>query len=385
MHSPHHVEEAGKGSTVNATLSPTHGVEVVRLARGCNSRRSTSRCFDVAMSCDADLDQVVEVGVRADVRSASLYALRGQLQRARSVADQQALRMLLLRAARIARSRGIAVADDLVGLAKKDASWLVTPGALEACGPLRGPIQLRVRDGPPVDAVVQAQLEALKLPVGPDLETKYRFTALNSGPDGLHATFAPTTWTSGHGFHVALQQDLAFASKLPDGRWSKPIPFGDQLLPGIAVAHAIILTADRHVIAAKRSRTTSYAPLHWSISFEEQLNENDFGCDQDAFTAAARRGFHEEFGAEVPAADVIPLASVMQVDLLNLGIVMLVCPAMTAREIRDSWHSAAVDGWEAEDVLHLPLDDLLATSLGMQLHPSSELRCLALRRWLSSR
>jgi hypothetical protein len=174
------------------------------------------------------------------------------------------------------------------------------------------------------------------------------------------------------------------ASKLPDGRWFRPIPFGEQLLPGIAVVHAIILTSDHHVIAALRSRATTYAPLHWSVSFEEQLNEKDFGCDQDAFTAAARRGFHEEFGGEVSAANVIPLASVLQVDLLNLGMVMLVRPPMTAREIRDSWLSAASDGWEADDIQCIPLDDLAAASIGLQLHPSSELRCMALRRWISS-
>ena len=336
------------------------------------------------MSCDADLDRVIEVGVGADVLRASLDALHRQLQRAGNAADQQALRMLLLRAAGIARTRGIAVADDLVGLAMKDARWLVTPGALEASSRLEGPIRVTLWDGPPVDAVVQAQLEALELPAGPDLEMKYRFTALNSGSDGLDATLAPTTWSSAHRFHMALQRDSAWASKLADGRWARPIPFGEQLLPGIAVVHAIILTADRRVIAALRSRATSYAPLHWSVSFEEQLSENDFGHDQDAFTAAARRGFHEEFGAEVSTADVIPLASVLQVDLLNLGVVMLVRPAVTAREIRDSWQSAASDRWEAEDIQSIPLDDLASENIGLQLHPTSQLRCLALRRWLFS-
>jgi len=337
----------------------------------------------VPLSYDADLDQVVEVGIHADLRNASLYALGGQLEAAGNAADQQALRMLLLRAARIARSRGIAVADSLVGLAIKDACWLVTPGALEACSPLGGPIRVTLRDGPPVDALVQARVEALRLSAGPELETKYRFTALNRGPDGLDVTLAPTTWTSARRFHAAVQRDPGWASKLADGRWAKPVPFGDQLLPGIAVVHAIILTSDRQVIAAERSREVNYAPLHWSVSFEEQLNEKDFGHDQDAFTVAARRGFYEEFGADVPTVDVVPLASVMQVDLLNLGVVMLLRPAMTASDIRDSWQSAARDGWEANDVRCFPLDDLAAANLGTQLHSTSELRCLALRRWLS--
>ncbi len=335
------------------------------------------------MYCDTDLDRVIEVGVHAGMRRASLDALGRQLELAGNAADQQALRMLLLRAALIARSRGTTGAEDLVRLAMRDARWLVTPGALEACDPLRGPIRVTVRDGPPVDAVIEAGLKALRLPAGPNLETKYRFTDLKTGPDALDVTLAPTTWTSAYSFHTALQRDPAWASKLADGRWAKPVPFGDQLLPGIAVVHAIILTSDRLVIAARRSRGTRYAPGHWSLSFEEQLNEKDFGTDQDAFTAATRRGFHEEFGAEVPAADVIPLASLMQVDLLNLGMVMLVRPAMSASEVRDSWHSAARDAWEADEVRCLPIDDLAVESLGSPLHSSSELRCLALKRWLS--
>lgn len=335
------------------------------------------------MSYDTDLDQVIDVGVDAEVRRASLDALDRELHRSGDVADQQALRMLLLRAARIAGSRGIAVADDLVELARRDARWLVTAGALETAGPLEGPIRVTVTDGPPVDEVIQAHLEELRFPAGPDLETKYRFTALSSNPAELAATLAPTTWTSARRFHLALQQHPAWASKLPDGRWARPIPFGDQLLPGIAVVHAIILTDDRNVIAAKRSRATTYAPLHWSVSFEEQLNEKDFGHEQDAFTAAARRGTYEEFGAEVSADDVTPLASMLQVDLLNLGVIMVVRTGMTARQIQNSWQLAATDSWEADDVCGIPLDDLAAARRGMLLHPSSELRCLALRRWLS--
>ena len=340
------------------------------------------------MAYDSDLDLVLEADVSSAAGRGALAALRRQLDGMDGAADQQALRMLMLRAARIAESRkSNALADDLIRLATTDARWLVTPGALEASSPLDVPIRVIVQDGPPVDPFIEAQVARLNFATGPDLETKYRFTALQHGKDALTVALAPTTWTSSRKFHAALQRDPAWASKLPDGRWITPVPFGDQLLPGIAAVHAIIMTRDGQVIAARRNARMRYAPGHWSVSFEEQVNEQDFGRSQDAFTAAAQRGFHEEFGAEVATGEVVPLATLMEIGVANLGVVMLVLPALTASEIRDSWRSFAKDGWEADQVCGLRVDDLDTgiAHLGQLIHPSSELRCLALRRWLQPR
>jgi hypothetical protein len=337
------------------------------------------------MTRDALLDQLVQENLPAEVRRAALDALRCQLRTTEDARQQQALRMLLLRAARIAMTSGgsSAVTGDLTALAMEDASWLITPSALEASSPLNTPIRVSVQDGPPVDASIEAQLQQMSLPNSPDLEAKYRFTAINVKRDALAVVLAPTTWTSAKRFHAAVQRDPAWASKLPDGRWATPVPFGDQLLPGIAVVHAIIVTSDQQVIAAQRSSDVSYSPLHWSVSFEEQLSEKDFSHNHDAFTAAAQRGLHEEFGGEIPAENIVPLATVMQMDLLNLGIIMLLRPPMTTEEVRDSWQSVATDGWEATQVRGLPLDTLNSGLTNLRpLHPSSELRWLALRRRL---
>ncbi len=339
------------------------------------------------MGYDGLLDQLLEDHLPAEVRRAAIDALSLDLDSVDDPTQQQALRLLLLRAARIVQHGGkTALAQDLTDLAMRDVIWLVTPGALQASEFLDVPIRVTVQDGPPAEAAIEAQLERLNLATGPDLEMKFRFTGLNYRTDALEIALTPTTWTSARRFQTALERDPAWASKLPDGKWIMPLPFGDVLLPGIAVVHAIIVTSDRRVIAAQRSEKTSYSPLHWSVSFEEQLNEKDIRDEQGAFTAAARRGFHEEFGAEIAACNVMPLTAIMQIDLLNLGIVVLLRPSMTAEDVRDSWRSVARDGWEASEVRGLPLDDLDAgaASLGL-LHPSSELRCLVLRRWLSKR
>ncbi len=334
----------------------------------------------------AMIDQLLGEDLPAEAMRAALSTLELQLNETADPGHEQAFRMLLLRWARIARSRSrTGVSNELIQLAMTDARWLVTSDALEASESLDIPVHVTVHEGPPIEATIAAQLERLTFPVGPDLETKYRFTALTRQSDALAVRLAPTTWTSANKFHAAVERDPAYASKFPDGRWITPLPFGDTLLPGIAVVHAIILTSDNQVIAAQRSREMSYSPLHWSVSFEEQLNEKDIGLAEDPFTSAARRGFNEEFGGEISAHNILPLATVMQTDVLNLGLVMLLQPPMTAHAIRESWHSMASDKWEANELRALRFDVLEATvtSLG-QLHPTSMLRSLAMQRWLKT-
>jgi hypothetical protein len=338
------------------------------------------------MTCYALLDQLVSESPGAEVRAACFAALGRQLGQIGDVAKQQGFRMQLLRAGRVAESKGMAtVADDLTQLAARDARWLVTPGAVETSGLLDIPINVTVQDGPPIDAAIERGLQALSVPTGPDLETKYRIAAVKRERQALSVSLVPTTWTSAKKFHAVVEHDPGWLGKLPDGPWITPIPFGDSLLPGIAAVHAIIMSSDGAVIAAQRSAATSYRPLHWSVSFEEQLNEKDLRQHEDAFTAAARRGLKEEFGADSSAQDAVLLAAVMEISLLNLGLVFLLSLPMTARQLIDSWSSKAKDKWEANDVRAIPLDNVDAgmASLG-QLHPTSELRWLALQRWLHS-
>jgi hypothetical protein len=341
---------------------------------------------------DLLLDQLLGAELTAGARQRILADLTRELERIDDPATEQAFRMLLLRAARIAAGPGgsdgpgqAEVAAQLTALAQRDASWLVTPGAVEASPCPGGQVRVTVQDGPPVDPAIEAQVANLTFPVGPELEKKYRYTTLTRTGDALAVTLAPTTWASSRRFHLAVQRDPGWASRRADGGWLTPMPFGDVLLPGIAAVQAIIMTADGQVMAARRSARLSYAPGRWSASFEEQLNGSDIGTGEDAFTAAARRGFAEEFGADLPARDVIPLTMLMETDVLNLGMVMLLRPAMTAEEIRGTWRSGAPDGWEADEVRGLPLGSLDSALAGLgPLHPTSQLRCLALRRWLGT-
>ncbi|GIH24150.1 hypothetical protein Aph01nite_24600 [Acrocarpospora phusangensis] len=345
-------------------------------------------CFDDPMARDALLDQLLRDVLPTEIREASLDALKRQFDRIHDHEARQAFRFSLLYAAKTALERGSErVAADLVELATATPQWIVTPGALEATAPDGGQVHLSVdvSDGPGVSSFVQDRLAALgHIPTGPDLETKYRFAALRGG-GAVEASLVPTTWSASNRFHRAVQQDPAWISHRPDGSWLLPLPFGEDVLPGVAVVHAVILTSDRQVVLAQRSDKVGYSPLHWSASFEEQLNERDFSREENPFLHAARRGFREEFGCEVEERQAIPLTTLMQIDLLNLGVVVLLLPDLTGAQIHEHWRSRAKDDWEARDVRWLPVDALL-DGVGREpftpLHCTSELRCQALARWL---
>jgi hypothetical protein len=158
---------------------------------------------------------------------------------------------------------------------------------------------------------------------------------------------------------------------------------------GEPAVHGIVLTSDDHVLLAKRSARAHYAPAHWSVSFEEQLNEHDLNQDADPFTNAACRGFREEFGGDLPPGQVVALSAVLQLDLLNVAMVMLLQPDLTAAQIQESWRSGPPDSWEAQELQSLPIRHLDRLSRGdanpfMPLHTTSRLRSSLLQRWIAA-
>ncbi|MEO3807918.1 hypothetical protein ABGB17_02835 [Sphaerisporangium sp. B11E5] len=140
--------------------------------------------------------------------------------------------------------------------------------------PLDGALSLRTRiDDVPIDAGISATLRDLgNLEMGRNLEQKFRFVDLEYTPDNsLNISLAPTTWSESRSFHIALERDPLRLSRGRDGAWIEPVPLGGTVLPGIAVVHGIVLTSDAQVLFAQRNPKVGYAPLHWSASFEEQL------------------------------------------------------------------------------------------------------------------
>ena len=353
----------------------------------------------MSMARDALLDQLIRDVLPADVREACVRSLEDQLQRVPDAQRRQAFRCVLLHAARIARHRdALTIARRLTELAlgrlHGEVGWLVEAGSLEIVPqwPLNPQVTLHatVDNSIPADRAIDAAVEGLgKIETGPDLETKFRFTELSYGPDhAVNIRLAPTTWSRTSRFIAALQRDPALIRHSSDGAWIEPVPLGSTALPTVAAVHCIVLTADNQVLLAQRSNHVHYAPAHWSVSFEEQLNEHDFDGDADPFTQAACRGFLEEFGGTLTHDRAVPLSAVMQIDLLNAVIVMLLRPDLSAAQIQERWRLGTPDAWEAQDLQSLPLAhlDRLGYSDAHQftpLHATSLLRKSLLQRWIT--
>lgn len=357
-------------------------------------------CFDMPMARDALLDQLIRDVLPADVREACLRSLESQLQRVSDAQRRQAFRFVLLHAARIARHRdALTIARRLTELALArlhgEVGWLIDAGALEVVPPwpVNPPMTLHTTfdHSIPIDRAIEAAVENLgDIETGPDLEAKFRFTELScSLDDSVHATFAGTTWSRTSRFIAALQRDPALMRHSLDGAWIEPVPLGCIALPTVAAAHCIVLTADDQILLAQRSARVHYAPGHWSASFEEQLNERDFDGAADPFTRAACRGFAEEFGGDLTPDRVVPLSAVLQIDMLNVVIVMLLRPDLTASQIQERWRSGSPDAWEAQDLQSLPVEHLDRLGRGdahqfMPLHATSLLRSLLLQCWTTA-
>ncbi|MEV2221588.1 TIR domain-containing protein [Nocardia vinacea] len=346
-------------------------------------------CFNEPIARKALFEQLLKEALPAEVRAACVDALRRQQTFLDKPADLQAFRLLLLHTARILEHRKIRrAARDLTELALTRAEWLADAHALEVTPYFPVGAQVRIRttltDGPAVSAEILAAVERLgDVDTGPDLETKFRFTGLTVARDRktLDVALTPTTWTESKKFHTLLSDDPAQVNNTV-----APVPLGERVLPGIAVVHAIVVTSDQQVLFARRSAKVGYAPLHWSAGFEEQLNHDDVGTDLDPFTHAAQRGYVEEFGSEITPDRITFLCSVIELDILNLGLVMVLHPNQTAVQVRHAWRTRASDRWEAESLGWVPLDKLQAgiPKRFQPPHPTSQLRCAALVRSLFS-
>jgi hypothetical protein len=354
--------------------------------------------FDEPMARDALLNEVLELALPAEVRSACLKALGLQLRRLADPRARQACRYLLLRAAGAARQSGnILVEQRLIDLAlnpefRTPEDWLLSTRAVEVLPPANAQWSSRcsVTAEEVEPAVLRDLAEIESENVGPNREPKYRFSDLKSIGGVLNISLAPTTWQLGKNFHNAVR-------KHPDrflrdaGRWLVPLPLGEARLPGLAVVHVILLTVDNRLLLAQRSAKLAYAPLHWSVSFEEQVTEPDVRDGSRVFHRAARRGMVEEFGIDVDPSRIHLISAFLEMDNLNLAAVVLIDAKQTLEQIRQSWSGEPrpSHAWEAEALDGTDADPVALDALAggaefrlEPLHPTARVRCAMLARWL---
>jgi hypothetical protein len=225
-------------------------------------------------------------------------------------------------------------------------------------------VQLASSEEYPLDPqVIQLLTPHKERLAGQAWEAKYRVAALGQNIDGISAlktTLAPTTYEEGSGFHRGLRsavaQGDASALGLRDRLTEQLVQPGSYSVAGIAVVHVIVITPDDRLVLCQRSPHAGYHPLHWSISFEEQINQSDMVFGNFALSMAAIRGFREEFSCDsmVAAEDVRTLGVFLEYGILNIAFCVLLKSPLSFDELYSIWSSRAKKSWENVDVRGLP-------------------------------
>ena len=315
--------------------------------------------------------------------------------------DLQASRCMLMRAAydEIVRNAQISAGllmEIATARSQSNTTWFIDNNCIEVLEPMLPGLSsssiLRIAspERSPIAPVAQAMVtEEDRNAVGVGYETKYRFTAVGRGADGnVNATVVPDSWENGAGFHRHLRKYGGYRLE-QDGSWIQCVPFGLSCLPGVVSVHVIVLSADDRILLSQRSQQVLYYPGAWSVTFEEQLTNSDLHTASDAAASAARRGFREEFGLDLPGSpdQIVTLSALLELSTLNLAVVVLAISDAPAELIIDRWKSnpRPTSHWEAQAVVSSKLSDFPDASIdGVQaqlLHPTAQMRIRMLQRW----
>lgn len=194
-------------------------------------------------------------------------------------------------------------------------------------------------------------------------ETKYRIAVIEhttTTTPALRVVFVPTTYEEGTGFHRsfvdASTRGDEFALALRERLATQLVQPGRYSAPGVAVIHAVVITADGYLLLCQRSPHVAYSPLHWSLSFEEQINQKDLAFGNVALSAAVIRGFQEELVPDhtIALESARILGIFLEYDTLNISFCAYVETSLSLDEIKFNWNRKAKDKWEAVTVVGEP-------------------------------
>jgi hypothetical protein len=362
---------------------------------GRRARRPVIACLgrtDDPMARTAVLSEVLEPQVPSEVRRACVAALRDHLLRAPTLTIRQARRWFVADAARQAqRAFSHVVAQDLEALVSEpeiDTGLLVVGDAFETVRAPRdglGPrctFAIVAASTAPIDADAHAIVDKRdRRAVGPGRETKYRICEIaRSENDTLLVRVTEDTWENGASFHQAMRRKAREQWGRTDRLLEQWLSLGSYL-PNIAVVHCVILTKDRKIVLARRSKDAFYASNQWSASFEEQITKSDLhSSNGDPVSAAAIRGFQEEFGVAA-GLSVRLISAIIEMPILNPGLVAVLESQETFAEIRQIWsdHRSRTSQPEISELegLDATSERLRAVIHGeepWELHPTSAIR-----------
>ncbi len=228
-------------------------------------------------------------------------------------------------------------------------------------GPTSVQVELARDDEYPLDPQVIHLLMPYKDELaGSGWEIKHRIATLERISNEIHTlrvVFAPITYEEGTGFHRGLVEAAAqgddIVLALRERLANQLMGLGKYSVAGVAVVHVVVVTSDDYLVLCQRSPHTGYHPLHWSISFEEQINQKDLASGNATLSAAAVRGFQEEFssGHTIVPDNVRTLGVFLEYSILNTSFCVYIEAPLSFDELKLNWDSKAKDKWENATVV----------------------------------
>lgn len=163
------------------------------------------------------------------------------------------------------------------------------------------------------------------------------------------------------------------------GAWLR----GETGLPAILAIHGIVIMQDRKIVKTLSAARTIYSANRWSFSFEEQVTAADFQIpDHDPVTAAALRGFGEEFMLPADTCRVKVVSAIVEFPILNPGLVVLIETDEPSERFRQPEDGTISAEFEEIGLIDLSSDALEAEIERPNLHPASAIRLIILSRLL---
>lgn len=324
------------------------------------------------------------------VQQACLEALDTQVSAARQSGERALRAWLVLHASEQATESSLPAAAPLAKLAAKVHDFcdgIITPTAIEIVSPAddgQGPtIDLAVSGGGIPAWIAELAAAEDYAAVGDGWERKYRAISISRSAGRLSASLMETTWEEGASFHHAMSRRPDRLRENADrilGAW-----FQDAVaFPGILSVHCVVVTGDRKVVATRRPAGTVYSAGCWSVSFEEQVTDADWqAAGRDPVSAAALRGFAEEFALATDFCTIRIVSAIVEFPIVNPVFVAVITTQERSETL--AGHIAGCRSSEVDDIRFLEEspDALRAETQRPDLHPTSALRMLILARLLA--
>ncbi len=158
---------------------------------------------------------------------------------------------------------------------------------------------------------------------------------------------APVDWLTCFALNARLDEQALSGdgTETVRERWGEPLRTAERRgLPGMIVAHIVVLTADQQFVVCRRQRAgVEDERGTWSLSIEERWQAQREGHVADHHPHdLVRRAVHEELGLAVADEDVRILAWGLERSVLYPGFLAV------ARAKRGSWEVAALRGHAAD-------------------------------------